>query len=105
MALQYVMDGEKRTEAVNLNVKTGIALHDLDGLLVAALCVLRLTDDYSDVDKEDKEQALETLLEYGRGAVSDATEGHEEVWKILAEYIFETKEDTTPATEQADQPA
>jgi hypothetical protein len=105
MAHRFVMEGEKRTEAVNLNVKTETALSDLNGLLVAALCVVRFDEQYADMEEEDKKHAVETLLEFSRGVLDDAKEGHEAVWRILAAYIFATKEDTTPATEQSDQPA
>jgi len=62
---------------MSLNIKAAPALHDLDSLLIAALCVIRMKEDYTDTSEEDKEQALETLLEYGRGTVDDAKEGHE----------------------------
>ena len=99
MAHQFVMEGEKRTEAVNLNIKTGVALSDLRGLLVAALCVIRFDEDYTDTDEEDKKHAVETLLEFSRGVLDDATEEHEEVWKLLAHCVFATQEYTAPVTE------
>jgi hypothetical protein len=105
MALKYVMTTEKRTEVVNLNVKTGVALSDLNGLLTAALCVVRFDEDYTDMDEEDKKRAVETLLEFSRSVLDDATEGHEEVWKFLSHFVHATTEDTAPATEQAEQPA
>jgi hypothetical protein len=70
---------------MNFNIKTDRALRDLDGLLTATLCVIRMEDQYGDTNEEDKKEALETLLEYGRGVVNDATEGPEGVWRYERE--------------------
>jgi hypothetical protein len=99
---------EQISSATNWDIKANIALKDLDSLLIAALCVIRMEEDYTDTSEEDKRQALETLMEYGRGAVSDAQEGHKELWNITAKYLFKGKsEDPKPVaeTEQTDQPA
>jgi hypothetical protein len=50
-----------------------------------------MEEDYTDTSEEDKRQALETLMEYGRGTVSDAQEGHKELWNITAKYLFKGK--------------
>jgi hypothetical protein len=102
MAHRFVMEGEKRTEAVNLNVKTETALSDLNGRLVAALCVVRFDEQYADMEEEDKKHAVETLLEFCRGVLDDAKEGHEGVWRITAEYIFATKSEQPEA--ESEQP-
>ena len=62
--------------------------------------------EYADTSEEDKKQALGTLLEQSRVAVSDAKEGHERVWRITAGYIFgNTREAPKAETEQPDPPA
>ena len=83
-----------------LNIKAATALRDIESLFTAALCVMRMKEDYTDTSEEDKKQALETLLEYGRGVVSDAKEGHEGVWHITAGYIF-GKQPEAPKAETA----
>jgi len=85
---QSSTDHEERNEALKFNIKAGTALHDIDSLFIAALCVLRQRDKYSDMSEEDKTNALETLMEYGRGAVADANEGHEGVWRVTTGHLF-----------------
>lgn len=82
------------------------ALQDIDGLFIAALCVVRLRAEHADASEEEKKRALETLLAYGRGAVSDAKEGHEGVWRVTARYLFghpHAAPDTGAETEHPDQ--
>jgi hypothetical protein len=105
MAHLFVTESKKRSDALDLNIKTGVALSDLRGLLVAALCVIRFDEDYTDTDEDDKKHAVETLVEFSRGTLEEATEGYEEVWKITAGYIFETKEVPEAESEQSEQPA
>ena len=64
-----------------------------------------LNEDYADTSEEDKKQALETLLEQSRAAVSEVKEGYEGVWHITAGFIYATKSDDPPPaieTEQAE---
>ena len=97
---------ERIGSAVSLNIKAATALRDIESLFIAALCVLRMQEEYFDTSEDDKRQALETLMEYGRGAVSDATEGHEGVWHMTSGYIFgKQPEDPEAETEQPDQTA
>jgi hypothetical protein len=97
MVHQFVVEQEKRKDALDFNAKANVALTDLHGLLVAALCVSRFDEDYTDTDEDDKRQALEPLLEYARGVVEDAKEGHEGVWRVTAEFILATESTAPPA--------
>lgn len=94
----------KRKDAMNFNVKANRALRDLDGLLLAALCVIRMEEAYTDTSDEDKKQGLETLLEHARGALADADEGLEGVWRITAGYIWGSKRDAPDTVSDTVQP-
>jgi hypothetical protein len=97
---------KERDETLNCNIKASVALQDIDSLFIAALCVLRSEEGDPDTIDKDRKQALETLLEYGRGAVSDAKAGHEGVWSVTAEYLFGRKSTAPEAeTAQPEQPA
>jgi hypothetical protein len=96
---------EERNDALNCNIKAGIALHDIDSLFIAALCVLRQKDEYSDMDEEDKSNALETLMEYGRGAVGDAKEGHQGVWRVTARHLYGQRCKAPKKVAETDQPS
>ena len=79
---------ERVTAASDSHTTTCLALQDMKGLLVAALCVVRMREEDFDTGKDGKRQALEALLEHGRGAVESAQEGLEGVWNITAKYLY-----------------
>jgi hypothetical protein len=54
----------------------------------ASLRLVRMEEKYSDMSEDDKKEALESLLEYGRGAVADAEEGLEGEWRVTAGYLY-----------------
>jgi hypothetical protein len=84
--------------------KTEIALDALDSFLLAALCLVRTEEKYADTDEDDKRQALETLLEYARGAVDDGQDGLEKIWHVTAGYLFGQQPETA-ATRSDKEPA
>jgi hypothetical protein len=67
-------------DASHYNMKTEIALGELDSFLIAALCVVR-EEESADMDKNDKADTLEVLIRHARSALFDAHDGHIGVWK------------------------
>jgi hypothetical protein len=55
--------------------------------------VVRRQEDYNDMNEADKTQAPETLMEYGRGSVSDANEGIKGLWRVTAGYLYREKQE------------
>jgi hypothetical protein len=41
-----------------------------------------------DMNDQDKKHALQTLMDYGRGALDQAQEGREEGWHFAAKHFF-----------------
>jgi hypothetical protein len=72
-----------------------IALRDIDSLLISALGLLAVEEGRIDAEYHDRKEALETLLEYGRGAVDDGQKGLAGVWHVTSEYLFSEQADST----------
>lgn len=87
---------KQTSDACRFQSQTEIALDDLDSLLIAALCVLNVEEGAVDMNDSDKMRTLETLMQYGRGAVENAKEGLEEVWKVTAGYLFGYRQAAAP---------
>lgn len=67
------------------------ALMGLEHLHIAALCLTRFRENYSDIEDGDIVNALETLIEYSRSCVEDIREGYNEVYKYAAHEYFERR--------------
>jgi hypothetical protein len=91
------------SDACSFHSQTARALDDLDSLLIAALCVLNVEEGAVDMNDDEKRQTLETLMQYGRGAVDNGKEGFEEVWKVTADYLFGYRRNVVAETEEATQ--
>lgn len=95
--------GEGKSSPLDYCNRAEIALRDMDSLFIAALCVVRMEGKYSDMSDDDKKQALETLMEYGRGAVDDAKRGLEELWHVTAGYLYGKKREALNSVSSTEQ--